>query len=134
MRVEAAERRAEIVPTPTPTPLIERERPQQEGAALPVEFHAPAVPPASLAPPAAPIVKPTDSPEIVRETLEEVYASIQSQGGGWFKFETASTVSKPPLEKTVTDLAGIAEKTFDAGLSSSVLQESKTEERPDSKK
>jgi hypothetical protein len=129
MRVEATERRAEIVPPPAPA--NEPDRAQLEVAGLPNEFPAPSFNPDR---PAQPIVKPTDSPEVVRETLEEVYGSIQSQGGGWFKFETARTVSTPPLEKTVTDLAGIAEETFDAGLSSVGLQESNTEERPDSKK
>jgi hypothetical protein len=132
MRVEAAERRAEIVPAPVPSPVsvpaIERDRPQQDVALLPDEFHVTA-----NALPADPMVKPTDSTEIVRETVREVYASIQSPVSGWFRQETARGVSTPPLETPVTDLTAIAEETFDAGLSSGVLQ-SNTEERPDSKK
>jgi hypothetical protein len=125
MRVEAAERRAEIVPAPAPVP-VERDRPQQDVALLPDEFHAP---------PAPPIVKPTDSPEIVKETVTEVYASIHHlPGSSSFKPETVRAVSAPPLEKAGTDLAAVAEEAFDAGLSSGELQKSNTEGGPDSKK
>jgi hypothetical protein len=111
MKVEATERRAEIVPAPPPS--AEHDRPQ-EGIAIPSnELYA------------LPIVKPVDSAQMVREMLEEVYASVQWRGRS--EPETVRAFSTPPPRRAATDLTSIAERGFAPGLSSGVFQKKPAE-------
>jgi hypothetical protein len=112
MKVEATERRAEIVSAPPPS--AQHHRPP-EGMAIPSnELHAP------------PVAKPIDSTQIVRETLKEAYASVQ-----WRRSrsepETVRAFSTPPPARAVADLTSIAEAKLAAGLFSGVLQKNRIE-------
>jgi hypothetical protein len=120
MRVETTERRAEIVPPPP----VEHGRPLESNAPLVTEPHD-----------AGPIAKPINSAEIVRETLKNVYASVQWRPGE-FKPEAkhANEISTPQPAEPGTDLTAMAEKNLPSGLSSRVLQKSPQEGAPDTKK
>jgi hypothetical protein len=151
MRVEATERRAQIVPAPALA--MEHERLQQDAAGLPDEFHAPPiVKPIPARTPVnehnepqqpvttlssvldvLPTIKPSDSEQLVRKTIQEVYASVQ-WGGSPSEPETVRDFSTPPPGRAGTELTAIAERNFDAGMSSSVLQKNHIEGGPDSKK
>jgi hypothetical protein len=120
MRVETTERRADIVPPPP----IEHDRPREN-----------MVPSASEPHDAGPIVKPVNSAEIVRETLKNVYASVQwkpSRFGPEGK-QVVDTSTPPPAESD-TDLTAMAEKNLPSGLSSGELQRSRQEGAPEDKK
>ena len=119
MRVEASERRAEIVPSPP----AGHGRPQEGTAPLSNEVHV------------RPIVRPMDTAEIVREKLEELYASVQWSSRR-LEPETVRTleISTLPPERAGADLTAIAERSLVAGLSSGALQKSRLEGGPDTKK
>jgi hypothetical protein len=153
MRVEATERRAQIVPTPALA--MEHEGLQQDAAGLPDELHAPPIVkhiPAgtpvnehhepqqhvtilSSGLDVPPLVKPGDSEQFVRKTLKEVYASVQWRGSP-SEPETVRDFSTPPPGRAGMDLTAIAERNFDSGMSSSsaFLQKNHLEGGPDSKK
>ena len=119
MKIEPAERRVEIVPPP---PVV-HDRPQEE-----------MISPANE--PVHEIIKPIDAAEIVREKLKELYASVELRGSRFHSSvnDVESELSGPPPANAGTDLTEIAERKFDAGVSSSgVLQKSDTEGGPDKK-
>jgi hypothetical protein len=135
MRVEATERRAEIVPAPPaeydrpqqdvppPPPAAERERPQQDMPRLQDELHV------------HQIVKPMDSGEIVREKLKNLYASVHWRRSR-FELETVRAIEIPvPLPgRAGADLTAIAERSLPADASSGALQKSRVEAGPDTTK
>jgi hypothetical protein len=119
MKVEATERRAEIVPAPP----AEHDRQQEQIPPLPKELHV------------HQIVKPMDSAEIVREKLKDLYASLHWRHSR-FEPETvrAIEISIPLPGKAGADLTAIAERSLAADASSAALQKSRLESGPDTKK
>ena len=120
MRVEATQRRAQIVPPPP----AGRHRPQEAVAPLANE---PSV--------RRPVAKPIESAEVVRETLRNVYASRQWRPER-FEAESvrATKIPNPPPGIAAIDLTETAERNIPAGLSSGALQKSRLESGSDSKK